>query len=262
MSVNVNIDRIFPPNFFISANDDNFQISSSEKLAKAILVVAKGINEDDIRKGDPQRHEPDLVIENNTGVEVTFASNRNGLYGSNILRLKKGNHKINELETDLIDSISDSINEKSGKKNNGNYNGVNNVSLLVINLDPLLLWYGDLHGINQKEGNDLFSVMYNNYIQKTLSRRDDFFDSIYSNYIGNDIFENIFILQMTEFKTFIFFDIKNFSNNEDNCMVEIGSNSIYKFPHCIVTATNMTEDLEVGITYHIHNIIMEMSKTS
>ncbi|MDO9546970.1 MAG: hypothetical protein Q7J07_09530 [Pelolinea sp.] len=176
MSVIVEIQRYFPPNFFDSANKKNGFVSRSEQLSKAVLCVTLGINGEEIRKGDPNNKEPDWVTRDNDGIEVTFASEREP---SSVLQAKTGVFNADDLEQEIIASISDSIKEKSDKKQKGNYLGISNVTVFIICLYPLLNWYGHLYGFN-----------YPRY----LGNRNKFFNSLYEKYIKSSEFKNIYIL--------------------------------------------------------------------
>ena len=226
-------------------------VSPSESLGKAVLVVVTRINENDLRKGNPNQNEPDFILMNsNLGFEITFASNREDNSKSSILRLRKSGYNVRNGEIDLIKSISYSINEKAKKKNKGNYKNVDGVSVLIISLDPLLIWYGDLHNFNHPF---------------TLVKRDEFFKSLYIDYIQNSIFKNIFILQLTEFQTYVLFNIKNINENFGECITEIGSTNLNKLPHCIITNKSRIDGSIINgdplIIYKYRNFFLERKKT-
>lgn len=253
MIIEVEIERHFPPNFFVSANEHNDNTSVSEDLGKALLVVATGIDENNIVRGNPNNYEPDFVINDNAGFEITFASNRElKKEKGNIARLKKGKYKIQDMENDLIKSIEDSISEKATKKKAGNYQTIEKVSVLVISLEPLLYWYGYLHDFDHP---------------KTLKRRDAFFSTLYDEYIASSILENIYIAQLTEFTTIIFFDLKAFHNNSDECLTEIGAEkeNLYKLPRCFKIGEKIISDSisndSPKIIYKFGDIFWEIDKS-
>lgn len=242
MYVKVELNRFFPPNFL---NGSKKSSSPSESLAKAALIVANEINENVIRRGDPNQNEPDFVIEENRGLEVTFACNKDDETGGSIVRLRK-DYDIKSIEDDIIKSISDSIQEKARKKSKGNYQKVKKVSIIVLCVEPLLFWYGFLHGFNYPS---------------TLKKRDAFFSEIFDNYIQNDIFENVYILQLTEFKTYLLFDLLAIENNSSTCITEIGSTKIEQLPYCEITNLTKTENSliqdHLSVSYTYKNIFLK-----
>lgn len=241
MTIIVNMRRIFPPNFLTSARNNNGYLSPSEKLGKIILSFTHRIDENDIRKGDPENNEPDLMFKDNSGIEITFASNRQGNKKSSIAQLKS-NYHISGVESEIIQSINDSVEEKAKKKSKGNYRNVNDISIMVITLEPYLFWYGYLHGIN------------NPYV---LQSRDEFFQSLYDSYIANSVFKNIYVLQLTEFKTYNLYNVNEFYKDTNDFIVEIGSDKIENLPYCELIDLEMTEDSILDgfplITYKYNN---------
>jgi hypothetical protein len=240
MTIIVNIERYFPPDFFKGSDD----ISVSEKLGRAIIVSILDIDENSIKRGDPVNFEPDFITDTGSGFEITFASNRNADSGSSIARLKKGNYHYSHSEEDLIASISDSVQDKADKKNNGNYKNISSVSPIIISIDTNLFWY-----------DQEFTEKW----PHTLIKKDAFFSELYKKYIETGIFENIFILLLTAEQTYVLFDIDGYYKNTDNCSITIGLRSLENLPHSKVVG--ITDNKKSGplITYQYHDIHAKVS---
>lgn len=222
MTIIVEIERYIPPRFFVSANSENNEISRSEQLAKAVLRTIFGYREDQIQKGNPNNNKPDWIVGNFLGYEVTFASNRasNSIYAT-----KMGEFNIHDLEHEIFTQIDASIVEKSKKVQSGNYSGVKETILFVICMEPIILWYGYLYGFDYPS---------------ELRRRDAFFENIYNDYINSKVFTNVFLLQLTEFKTYVLYDLRNFIKKPKDCITEIGISRLNMLPHCKVL--NVTDN--------------------
>ena len=57
---------------------------------------------------------------------------------------------------------------------------------------------------------------------------------------------------MTEFRTYILYDLQKFNNSTADCIIELGSKKIKQLPYCDVIKNKIADG--VGITYIIHNI--------
>ena len=246
MGVIVEIERYFPPDFFASASAMNNQISRSEQLSKASLCVALDFTEDELRKGEPNKNEPDWIVGDSNGIEVTFASKREP---SSVFEAKTGKFKVGDLEQEIIDKITTSVKEKFDKRQNGNYQGITNVTVFVICLDPLLNWYGYLYNFDHPE---------------LLRKRDSFFQTLYDNYIKDAGFENIYIFQLTEFMEYILYDIKSFITNPDVCITQLGIKNTDKLPHCKVVNQKKNDASTLNgdpyLSYQFRTVIGKVEK--
>ena len=242
MTIIVSIERRFPPEFLAGTNSKDKTTSSSEKLGKAALLLAFGYGEKNLIRGNPDNFEPDFFTADNYGFEITFADNREGNQNGSIARLKNGQFQIHDMETDIMYSINESLKDKKNKKQKGGYKKISNVSVFVISVEPLLYWYGDLK---------------NFHYPHTQKNRNVFFQSLYQDYIESSIFDNIFIMQLTEYQSFVLFNVKGFAQNSSDCITELKSKNPNSLPNCIITKTEMIDDGSSLVRYEYHDVFFQ-----
>ena len=102
--MNIVVDFYMPPHLFDSARADNGNESVTERIAKVILESVLGYR--DVRRGDPQVHEPDYVC-GEKGFEVTLAESQK------LIPQLRGSRSADGVQHELEDVIAeDLISEK------------------------------------------------------------------------------------------------------------------------------------------------------
>ncbi len=214
--MHVKMELNIPPHFFDSANDENNFESVSERIAKAFLIEI--LKEEEIKKGNPEIHEPDYVSDFK-GYEVTFAIK------ASLVPQLKGIKTLDSSSYNIEDSLINDITAAIKRKADKNYSCT--PSLVVITLSPLLSWYYPLF----IKPDPLSEIAWGTMVK----RRDEFFDKLYSTYISNHRFENIFLIQPTHDEHFVLFDIKNFGSFSDADFIKkVGVKRKKAFPVCKV----------------------------
>jgi hypothetical protein len=234
MGVVIHLNRYIPQEFLEGTGKKDSNMSQNESFAKSVFSFVTGISEEIIVRGDANKGEPDFIFNENDGLEVTFSSNRDGPKNSSIGRLHT-RYSIDSIQNDLIESITDSLKEKANKK----YRGVNSITPFIISLDPFFGWY---------DTNLQFSSLWE-------SKRDDFFTDLNKDYIQNGIFKNIYILQITEKKTYALFDLRAFLTPDSDFLTIIGTNKIDQLPYCEQSKSPEMKESSELVTFEITNII-------
>lgn len=208
----VKMDLSIPPHFFDSAGPENDYESVSERVAKAFLYGILKI--DGIRRGDPERHEPDY-LSGGKGYEVTFAVR------DSIIPQLKGRKELDSTpratETELISDICMAVERKAKKTYSVK------PSLVIITLSNLVMWQPSLF---LKKDNWIDRISW----KMCTARRDALFQKLYKDYILLGCFDDIFIIQPTHNQTFAFFGIRDFGEGKDGFMVHVEVQNPVFFP--------------------------------
>lgn len=192
----IRLELNIPPEFFDSAGKQNNYESVSEKIARAVIVDI--LNDVDVRKGNPDKFEPDYVSEVE-GYEVTFAVEKSLV--PQLKGLKRLDNSKREMNNILIKDINAAVNRKASKT----YSFISN--LIIITLTPLLEWYYPYY----IQPESLSHIIW----EKRARKRDLLFDDLYARYIQNNNFKNIYIIQPTHDGYLILFDVKAFGGFEE-----------------------------------------------
>lgn len=187
--------RYYPKSFFYSTNDKQGLVSLSEQLSRAIIIHTLGLNEGEIAKGYPQMKQPDYIIGNKNGLEVTFAAS-----ASTIPQILTGQFDGVDIEDEIIASVAQACSRKMEKVAEGNYAGVESTGLFLIELDPIYPWYQEIFG---RVAPDLGE------------KRDYFFVRLYEEYIASGVFSDIYLLIFTELENYVLFSLKTFNESRD-----------------------------------------------
>lgn len=220
MGITIKSTRYIPLEFLHKNNNRDDVLSPSEALAKAMISrVDIHINESQLLKGDAANNEPDLVYLNPMGFEVTFADYKDKANPKGVLinrLIHRENYHIDSPEDEIMKSIDYSINEKFEKKKSGNYKKVPLVSVFVICLEPLFTWTRpELSSWATKD-------------------RDLFFRKLVADFISEDGFENIYLLQVSDIGTFTLFDLSAFTNGTNIFPQELNFNKKrWLLPYCV-----------------------------
>lgn len=229
----VKMELNIPPHFFESADNENNFESVSEKIAKAFVIEC--LHEKNLKKGCPEKHEPDYISENQ-GYEVTLAIEET------LVPQLKGVKMLETGELNIEDSLIKDIAKAIEKKSCKNYSSIPN--LFIITLYPLLTWYYPLY--IPVEDSDLSKLIW----ETKVKRRNDFFDKLYSMYIEGKKFKNIYILLPTHKESFVLFDIKCFGSYADkDFLTPVKTKNKKAFPTYKVThITNVGSSISQEIT--------------
>jgi len=219
MGITIKSTRYIPLEFLHKNKNRDDVLSPSEALAKAMIsFVDIRINESQLLKGDAAKNEPDLVYLNPMGFEVTFADYKDKTHPKGVLinrLIHRENYHIASPEDEIMNSIVYSINEKFEKKKAGNYKKVPLVSVFVICLEPLFTWTRP----------ELSSW--------ATKKRDPFFRKLIADFISDEGFENIFLLQVSDIGTFTLFDLCAFSDGTDSFSRELNfDKKRWLLPYC------------------------------
>ncbi len=196
--------RYYPKSFFYSTNDKQGVVSLSEQLSRAIIIHTLGLDENEIAKGYPQKKQPDYIIGNKNGLEVTFAAS-----ASTIPQILTGRFDGVDIEDEVIASVAQACSRKMEKVAVGNYASVDSTGLFLIELDPIYPWYQEIFG---RVAPDLGE------------KRDLFFLRLYEEYILSGVFSDIYLLIFTELENYVLFSLKTFNERREalgNWMKEI-----------------------------------------
>ncbi len=229
----VRIELNIPPHFFDSAKECNNFESVSERIAKAFLSSI--LNVTNIRRGDAESHEPDY-ISSEIGYEVTFAINESLI--PQLKGLKPLDDRKRNIETELINTITDAVIRKAEKTYSCK------TCLVLITLETLPTWYYSLYF----QETDPFAKMAWRICNK---KRDSFFEKLYGEYIANDIFDNIYIIQPTCNSEFALFDVRMFGKKSEPFITRVKTNKPKAFPTCKVVSVGEKDDV-----YNIETIII------
>ena len=228
-------EMFIPANLFESASKKNKYESLSERIVKAILINVLKISENEIVRGNPNLFEPDYVYKSQ-GYEVTLA------HADEKIKQMKGiapiNSGVDKQEETLIKEIENAIKRKAEKKYSVK------TTLTVFNLFPDTFWETDfikpkyyrLENIQDHILADLWNT-----------KRNDFFNKIFKNYISNGLFDDIFIISLTCNNRYILYSINNFYKNK-NYKTYLGLNNLY-LPHCELVSADYGEPFS-PITNH------------
>lgn len=237
MGTTIYITRFLPESFKEGTDKLNKSISQSEALSRAVFAFIKKMDDDEIIRGDANKGEPDFIFRQRFGLEVRFANNQSDSSGGSIARIYKEQYAIIGIESDIINSITDAIEDKAKK----NYKGVDSISLFIVLIDPFFGWYKQ-----------------NLQSPKWTQSRDQFFEHLYKLYIESSKFQNIYILQLTEYKTYALFDILAFNNPPSVYLTVIGSDKITSLlPYCEITDFQPDDDWGSLFTYKMTNVIIK-----
>ena len=200
--MNIVVDFYMPPHLFDSARADNGNESVTERIAKVILESVLGYR--DVRRGDPQVHEPDYVC-GEKGFEVTLAESQKLI--PQLRGRRPADGVQHELEDELILNISNIAQQKSRKFYD------RKPVLIVFAFNPIIDWYRELwQKIPQAQ----------NLRGLSVQKRNVFFKELNDFYVSNDsAFENIYLLQPTLCQKYVLYDLKAFADNQD-FIYEIG----------------------------------------
>ncbi len=218
------LELSIPPHFFESAKEENHFESVSERIAK--MFMKNILNLTDILRGDPDLQEPDYIV-GEDGYEVTFAINQ-----SSILQLR-GIRELDgvptNIENELIAAITEAVTNKAAKK----YSYIPN--LIIITINTLPTWYSDLFF---KETDPMCKMAW----KFAAAKRNKLFHELYQNYISNDKFKNIYIIQPTFNNTFAFYNIADFINNKETFLTHVQASNPKAFPtYKVIDAENLSD---------------------
>lgn len=142
---------------------------------------------------NPSKREPDFIVNDTHGFEMTLASKREGAT-TFIQKFKTGHYASQNSERDLLAHLRASAARKAKKVRSGNY-CLEKINLVTLSPITVFSWWGDYFGSE---------------IDSTDKRRQSkLFFEFQQQYIATGTFENIYIILLTFFKSFAVFDVKN-----------------------------------------------------
>lgn len=213
-----------PPHFFDSARADNNYESVSERIAKVFL--SEILNVSPLLRGNDKRGEPDY-ISSEYGYEVTFA------ISSSLIPKLKGVQPLdgekNNIEESLICDITDAAERKASKK----YSCI--PALVVIAISTLPTWY---HSIYFRESDPLARIAW----RAGAAKRDKLFHDLYEQYVRTNKLKNIYIIQPTFDSTFVFYNINQFVQKNEDFLTHVKVSNPNAFPtYQLLDAGKLTE---------------------
>ena len=218
---------------FASANQQNNYEALSEKLAKAFLANLLKIPDNQITRGEPNRNEPDYIC-HSKGYEITFCMNP-----ETILKMK-GQKPITgktlNTEQEMIQDISAAVKRKSKKHYSVS------TTLFLVNLFPYMQWELSFPVAEEITLENYFETVSSSILNEGLKTRNQFFTTLYNNYIENKIFDDILIACLTNDRRYIIYSINDFSNDK-KFYTYFGIKDNPNIPYCVIT------NIEKGVMF-------------
>ncbi len=218
---------------FASANQQNNYEALSEKLAKAFLANLLKIPDNQITRGEPNRNEPDYIC-HSKGYEITFCMNP-----ETILKMK-GQKPITgktlNTEQEMIKYISAAVKRKSKKHYSVS------TTLFLVNLFPYMQWELSFPVAEEITLENYFETVSSSILNEGLKTRNQFFTTLYNNYIENKIFDDILIACLTNDRRYIIYSINDFSNDK-KFYTYFGIKDNPNIPYCVIT------NIEKGVMF-------------
>ena len=232
--------------FFKAPNEGPLSESPSEKLSREVLGCVFQIDPKSIRKGNPDRKEPDCMLPDGSGVEVFWGE------PDQSLRQLEGNVPptgvgISPLEFEF--TIKNRIDKKTQKQKKGNYSGARNVSLCCILVTPVISWYFTVPEYMDCSAGNRFDDW-------AKMQRELFWEALHYQYIESGLFENIYIICPTHDRRYICFDIKGYHNDED-WFILIASRNENCLPHCELVDKKQQITWKTQLIWHIIQVVGE-----
>lgn len=216
---------------FASANKQNDYEALSEKLAKAFLSHLLKVSDELIVRGEPSKNEPDYIC-HGKGYEITFC-----MKPELILKLK-GQLPITDETINIEQEMITYINLAAEKKSKKHY--ANNTTLFLINLFPNQLWECNIPLVENISLENYYEEVYSGILNDRLKTRNQFFKTLYNNYIKNNVFNEILIACLTNDRRYIIYSINDFSNNK-KFYTYFGIKDNPNIPYCTITKVETGE---------------------
>lgn len=226
--------------FFKAPDKGPLSESPSEELSREVLGCVFQIDSASIRKGNPDRKEPDCMLPDGRGIEVFWGESEHSLrqLDGTIPPMGMG---ISQLEFEY--TIKSRIDKKVKKQEKGNYRAATNVSLCCILVTPVISWY-----FTAPEYVDCGTrTKLDEY---AITRRELFWEALHYQYIESGPFENIYIICPTHDSQYICFDIKGY-HNEENWFTLIASKNGYCLPFCEMVDKGQNITWNTQLAWHI-----------
>ena len=220
--MSLELELSIPPHFFDSAKEENDFESVSERIAKQFLKEICGVN--NLRRGDEKASEPDYVS-NDRGYEVTFAIKQSLI--PQLKGVQPLNHSSRNTEKETISDIQTALERKKEKTY------CLPTTLVIVTVETIIPWYCNFYF----DIDDPFMrLMWSKHIQT----RDEFFNEMYTDYIGSGIFDNIIIINPTIKQEFAVFSIKAFHQQSHQGITRVATTKPLAYP--TYTITNVIKD--------------------
>jgi hypothetical protein len=220
--------RYYPKSFFYSTNDKQGVVSLSEQMSRAIIIHTLELDENTVVKGYPGKKQPDYIIDNKNGMEVTFAAS-----ASTIPQILTGHFDGVDIENEIATSIVEACERKMEKVIEGNYANVESTGLFLIELEPIYPWYQEAFGGTAPELGE---------------NRDALFAKLYEYYIVNGVFSDIYLLIFTELENYVLFSIRAFNERHADTgawMKEIKLLNRHALPYYKATSLKPTPGADI-----------------
>lgn len=161
----IDFTMTFPDNFFDKA--------VNEKFNKTLVIRCLGALEKDVRDGDPQKYEPDLILSQNKGVEFTLASDSKKT--ENYIK----SIKDHTLSVENIEKISIECIQKACKQKAEKHYVTDETILSIILTVPVFVWAAPSYS----ECKDLLPPTFLPGLLQEVNK----------NYIQNRVFDDVLI---------------------------------------------------------------------
>lgn len=208
----IRVGMYIPDEFFESARGDSKAESSTEKLARAYIVNLLKIDDKELPRGNPIKHEPDFVY-GNEGFEVTI-----GMKNDFICQLKSEKPLcVDDAEVNqrLADGIRVNIKKKVDKQEKAYY--CVPTSLVVICALPCISWeFENLLKPKTIVCDNIVNTINVDVDSIFQFSCDNLFNELGKRYINSKLFKNINLIlpSLTYRDSMIVYDIQKYLDGD------------------------------------------------